>query len=111
MRGAHRHCLSTLGLAQRHQPVLQCREQMLHLVGAARHLRPEALLGGVEPRSTLRVHWACRFAALKELVPHNGKLDKAAFLYQTVEYLKQLQVRLLWGPACGCCGGLHAARA
>ena len=35
-----------------------------------------------------------RFDALRELIPHRDKLDKASFLFQTVEYIGQLQVLL-----------------
>lgn len=39
-------------------------------------------------------HW-CRFNLLRELIPNKEKLDKAAFLTSTMEYIKQLQVSLL----------------
>ena len=32
-----------------------------------------------------------RFNALRDLIPHKDKMDKATFLQQTVEYIKQLQ--------------------
>ena len=34
----------------------------------------------------------CRFLALRELIPHKDKMDKATFLQQAVEYIRQLQV-------------------
>ena len=37
--------------------------------------------------------WLCRrFDQLRELIPHRDKLDKASFLLQTVDYIRQLQV-------------------
>jgi hypothetical protein len=33
-----------------------------------------------------------RFDQLRELIPHRDKLDKASFLLQTVDYIRQLQV-------------------
>jgi Helix-loop-helix DNA-binding domain len=47
-----------------------------------------------------------RFAALRELIPHKDKLDKAAFLQKTVDYIMQLQVQRLpsWLLSCGACG-------
>ena len=33
-----------------------------------------------------------RFLALRELIPHKDKMDKATFLQQAVEYIRQLQV-------------------
>ncbi len=42
-------------------------------------------------------YWAecgcCRFSALKELVPTQDKADKATFLINVVDYVKQLQAR------------------
>lgn len=35
-----------------------------------------------------------RFGALRELIPHKDKMDKATFLQQAVEYIRQLQVGL-----------------
>ena len=35
-----------------------------------------------------------RFNALRELIPHKDKMDKATFLQQAVDYIRQLQVRL-----------------
>ena len=35
----------------------------------------------------------CRFNALRELIPHKDKMDKATFLQQAVDYIRQLQVR------------------
>lgn len=32
-----------------------------------------------------------RFNALRDLIPHKDKMDKATFLQQTVEYIKQLR--------------------
>ena len=37
----------------------------------------------------------CRFNLLRELIPNKEKLDKAAFLTSTMEYIQQLQVSLL----------------
>ncbi len=34
----------------------------------------------------------CSFLALRELIPHKDKMDKATFLQQAVEYIRQLQV-------------------
>jgi Helix-loop-helix DNA-binding domain len=44
----------------------------------------------------------CRFDQLRDLIPHKDKLDKAAFLQKTIDYICQLQV--LDVPR----GGLHA---
>lgn len=35
-----------------------------------------------------------RFNALRELIPHKDKMDKATFLQQAVDYIRQLQVIL-----------------
>lgn len=35
-----------------------------------------------------------RFNALRELIPHKDKMDKATFLQQAVDYIRQLQVML-----------------
>lgn len=35
-----------------------------------------------------------RFNALRELIPHKDKMDKATFLQQAVDYIRQLQVTL-----------------
>lgn len=35
-----------------------------------------------------------RFNALRELIPHKDKMDKATFLQQAVDYIRQLQVLL-----------------
>jgi hypothetical protein len=40
----------------------------------------------------LKMHNQCRFLALRELIPHKDKMDKATFLQQAVEYIRQLQV-------------------
>ena len=34
----------------------------------------------------------CRFDQLRDLIPHKDKLDKAAFLQKTIDYICQLQV-------------------
>ncbi len=34
-----------------------------------------------------------RFEALRDLIPHKDKLDKAAFLRKTIDYIRQLQAR------------------
>ena len=39
---------------------------------------------------------ACRFAALRELLPRIEKADRATFLMSSVEYIKQLQVSAVW---------------
>lgn len=35
----------------------------------------------------------CRFDQLRDLIPHKDKLDKAAFLQKTIDYICQLQVQ------------------
>ncbi len=43
---------------------------------------------------------ACRFAALRELLPRIEKADRATFLMSSVEYIKQLQVFAVWIVSC-----------
>lgn len=40
----------------------------------------------------------CRFNALRELIPHKDKMDKATFLQQAVDYIRQLQVMCCFAP-------------
>lgn len=43
----------------------------------------------------------CRFDQLRDLIPHKDKLDKAAFLQKTIDYICQLQVTGgPWSSAC-----------
>ncbi len=47
------------------------------------------------PFISLKCFDACgRFNHLRELIPNKEKLDKAAFLMSTMDYIKQLQVIL-----------------
>lgn len=46
------------------------------------------LLSKATPVSTCR----CSFEALRQMIPHKEKLDKAAFLHKTIDYIGQIQV-------------------
>lgn len=55
---------------------------------------------------------SARFEELRELIPHKDKLDKAAFLRKTIDYIGHMQV-LTACPAealSDCPGYVHAAR-
>ena len=79
---------------------------------SSRRLRPSGNTsggggGGRAPRSHVQTEQRRRdrinegFNHLRELIPNKEKLDKAAFLMSTMDYIKQLQVlRLVMACVC-----------